>query len=126
MMTRPKPASVILLVDDEQMIRNLLRLVLQSHGYDVLEASNGSEALALFDKHQREIALLLTDGVMPEITGFELSRQVVTKRPEVPVVFISAYCATIPKELNRYCCIPKPFLPADIIERVAEIVPKPG
>jgi two-component system, cell cycle sensor histidine kinase and response regulator CckA len=125
MTNQSEAAPVILLVDDEQVIRNLLRVTLQRHGYGVLEASNGAEALALFEKHQREIALLLTDVVMPQIGGFELARQVVTTRPELPVVFISAFCETIPEELNRYGCITKPFLPTEIIERVAQIVPKP-
>ena len=125
MMTQLKPASVILLVDDEPMIRSLLRMALESHGYGVLEARNGAEGLALFEKHQREIALLLTDVVMPEIDGFELARQVVTKRPEVPVLFISALSGTIPNDLNRYRCIPKPFRATDVIERISEIVPKP-
>ena len=86
MMNRAKPAPLILLVDDEQGIRSLLRVVLQRNGYGVLEANNGSEALALFDKHQPDIALLLTDVMMPGIGGIELARQVAMKRPDVPVV----------------------------------------
>jgi two-component system cell cycle sensor histidine kinase/response regulator CckA len=125
MMAPPKPASVILVVDDEQVIRNLLRVSLQRHGYGVLEASNGAEALTLFDEHHREIALLLTDVAMPEIGGVELARSVVRKRPELPVVFISAFTETIPNDLRCHGCIPKPFLPTQVIERVAEIVPKP-
>jgi DNA-binding response OmpR family regulator len=125
MVTQPKPAPVILLVDDEEGIRNLLRVALQREGYGVLEADNGSEAFALFDKYKREIALFPTDVVMPEIGGFELARQVVTKRPEVPIAFISAFCGTIPNDLNRYHYIPKPFLSDEIIGRVAEIVPRP-
>lgn len=125
MTNHSEPAPLILVVDDEQVIRNLLRVSLQRHGYGVLEASNGAEALALFDRHEHEIALLLTDVVMPEIGGVELAKEVATKRPELPVVFISAFCDVIPKELNRYGCVPKPFLPTEIIARVAEIVPKP-
>jgi len=120
-----EPASLILLVDDEQPIRKMLHMALQRHGYRVLEASDGAEALLLFDKHRREIALLLTDVVMPGIGGVELAQQVVMQRPEVPVVFISAFCGTIPNDLRFHCCIPKPFLPAEIIEKVAQIVPKP-
>ena len=125
MANHPKPAPIILVVDDEQVIRGLLRVVLQRHGYRVLEASNGAEALVIFDKHQPEISLLLTDVVMPEIGGVELARKVVMKRPELPVVFISAFSGMIPHDLDRYGCISKPFLPTQVIERIAEIVPKP-
>jgi two-component system, cell cycle sensor histidine kinase and response regulator CckA len=125
MTNHPEAAPVILLVDDEKVIRNLLRVALQRHGYSVLEASDGAEGLLLFDKHRGEIALVLTDILMPGIDGVELARQVIKQRPEVPVVFMSALSGTIPNDLKCHCCIQKPFLPSQIIERVGEFMPKP-
>jgi CheY-like chemotaxis protein len=62
----------VLVVDDEQDVRNLVRTVLQKSGYAVLTASSGEEALALFAHHDSNIALLLTDIRMPTMTGPEL------------------------------------------------------
>jgi CheY-like chemotaxis protein len=62
---------------------------------------------------------------MPEIGGVELARQVVSKRPDIAVLFISGFCDELPNELGRHSCIPKPFVPSEIIERVAQMVPRP-
>jgi CheY-like chemotaxis protein len=91
----------------------------------VLETSDGVRALAIFREHEAEIALLLTDVQMPEMGGVELARQVVLKRPDIAVLFISGLCDALPKELSRHCCIRKPFVPSEIIERVAQLVPTP-
>ena len=115
-------SPLILLVDDEQIIRNLLRVTLQRQGYHVLEASNGSEAITVFNEHESSIALVLTDVMMPKMGGVELAERLTEKRPTLPILFISGYCETIPKEPNFLGCIPKPFTAQEIVERVSNIL----
>jgi CheY-like chemotaxis protein len=84
--------ETILLVEDEEPVRRLGRSILQRHGYRVIEASSGLEALSVWDRHAPEINLLLTDVVMPEgINGHDLARRLRQGRPELKVVFTSGY-----------------------------------
>jgi PAS domain S-box-containing protein len=84
-------SEVILVVEDENAVRALIRDVLQSLGYKVLEAPNGSEALALAEWHTEPISLVLTDVVMPGMSGRELVDRLVLLRPKTKVLFMSGY-----------------------------------
>jgi CheY-like chemotaxis protein len=77
----------ILCVDDEEIPRTLRTLVLQKQGYQVLPAASGVEALELLDRHR--IHLVLTDQMMPAMTGTELAKEVKAARPGLPVILIS-------------------------------------
>ena len=83
--------QTILLVEDEPILRNLSRQILESSGFTVIEASNGAEALQLFHTDIPEIDLLLTDVVMPEMGGRELAEELKRKVPGLPVLFTSGY-----------------------------------
>ena len=80
--TSAKGSETILLVDDEEGVRKLVTAVLQSNGYDVLEATNGADALAAYEKNAHKIDMVLTDVVMPQMTGFELGSQLAGRAPE--------------------------------------------
>lgn len=83
--------ETILLVEDEDKVRDLIRKILVKHGYKVLEARNAMEALAISQNHNSPIELLLTDVIMPEITGPELAQRLKTSRSDTKVLFISGY-----------------------------------
>jgi signal transduction histidine kinase/CheY-like chemotaxis protein len=84
----------ILIVEDEAMLRELAREILQDSGYQILEAASGREALAVWQRHTGKIDLLLTDMVMPEgVSGVELAERLVTESPELKVIFMSGYTA---------------------------------
>jgi CheY-like chemotaxis protein len=83
--------DVVLLVDDEDAIRRLVRHILESMGYTVLDACNGKDGLALCQSHQGVINLLITDVVMPELGGRELAAAALKLRPELVVVMMSGY-----------------------------------
>ncbi|MEP3213254.1 MAG: PAS domain S-box protein [Luteolibacter sp.] len=86
--------ETILLVEDEQAVRRLTRMVLETAGYQVLEAPNGVEGLKLWEEHQDEIQLLLTDMVMPEgVSGRDLAARLQARNPKLRVVFTSGYSA---------------------------------
>jgi PAS domain S-box-containing protein len=87
----PNGTETILLVEDEEMVRRLARQILATQGYQVLEATNGEAALEMCERHQGPIDLLLTDVIMPEISGPELAERLHKLRPELPVLFMSGY-----------------------------------
>ena len=88
--------ETILLVEDEKPVRELVARVLEKHGYKILQASTGAEAVGVWQKHKTEIALLLTDLVMPDnMNGRELAETLWKERPDLKVVFTSGYSADI-------------------------------
>jgi two-component system cell cycle sensor histidine kinase/response regulator CckA len=83
--------ETILLVEDEENVRGLVSLVLQSHGYQVLVAQDGKDALRVVEAHQGGIDLLLTDVVMPHLGGRQVAEAIRPRFPEMKVVYMSGY-----------------------------------
>ncbi len=83
--------ETVLLVEDEEVIRRMVNAILLSSGYQVLQASQGREALQISLEHQGRIHLLLTDVVMPEMSGYVLAEKLGELRPEMRVIFMSGY-----------------------------------
>jgi PAS domain S-box-containing protein len=86
-----KGTETILLVEDELMVRNIARETLEMNGYKVIEAADGHEALLLSDPYTANIDLLVTDVVMPGMSGRELAEQLTSSRPKTKVLFMSGY-----------------------------------
>ena len=84
------PAATILLVDDERVVRTMLRVFLERSGYHVLEADSGETARKIAEQHQA-IDLLLTDVVMPTISGPELVKYLTLRSPNLKVLYMSGY-----------------------------------
>jgi len=85
-----KPAKpLIMVVDDEESLRLVLRAVLRAHGFRVLVASRGDDALRICKRIRRPIALMVTDLQLPGLSGFELAEEAARLRPRMPVLFIS-------------------------------------
>ena len=92
----PHGDATILLVEDEEMLRDFVNTVLSSTGYQVLSAANGQEALDIWATRHQDIDLLLTDVVMPEsISGRELAQKLMIDRPDLKVIFTSGYSAEL-------------------------------
>ncbi len=91
----PKPSArgteVVLVVEDENSVRRLLTQVLRMRGYQVLEACDGEEALALFGEQGDAIQLVLTDVIMPKMGGPDLADRLLAIRPDLPLIFVSGY-----------------------------------
>lgn len=84
-------SETILMVEDEGAVRQLATHILKGHGYQVLCAGNGAEALRLSREHQGAIDLLVTDVVMPGMNGEQLARRLQSERPGLRVLFMSGY-----------------------------------
>jgi len=91
----PNGSEMILLVEDQEAVRQLMKRILEVHGYQILEAGNSAEALDIVRKYSGEIHLLLTDVVLPGINGKELSERLKALRPKLKVLFTSGYTADI-------------------------------
>ena len=88
---QPRGSETVLLVEDEEVVRNLVREILEGNGYTVLEARNGAEALELGRQFTSPIHLLVTDVVMPKMSGRELAERLVTIHRETRVLYMSGY-----------------------------------
>ena len=119
-------SETVLLVEDEEAIRGLLARVLRGRGYQVLEAANAGEAVLLQEQHADEIALLVTDVVMPHLSGVGLAERLLEKRPDLRVLYVSAYPESYinSEELRRLGSrfLQKPLDPARFAERVRAIL----
>jgi CheY-like chemotaxis protein len=118
--------ETILLVEDTVMVRELVSATLEAYGYTVLAAATGQEALELADQTDIEIALLLTDVVMPGMNGRELAEKLVERRPGLRVLFTSGYPSDT---ILRHgiadataAFIEKPYLPDELAVKVREVL----
>ena len=116
----PAGTETILLVEDQSEVRSVTRKILARHGYNVLEAANGSEALSILEKHDGEVHLLLTDIVMPGVSGLELAAQLVTWRPDLSVLYMSGHTdeAVVHHRVfeSGMAFIQKPFTPNALLQ----------
>jgi len=113
--------GTILLVEDEETVRQMTTDILMEGGYTVLAAATPQEALAICASPDQAIDLLLTDVIMPEINGRELSRKIRELRPGIKVLFMSGYAADIlPEETENLetVLIKKPFSVQDLLKKI--------
>ena len=118
--------ETILLVEDEEIVRNLVREILTDNGYTVLEAAGGKAALSICETYAEPIHLLLTDVIMPTMGGSELKDLVVKLRPDICVLFMSGYTDDSIAHRGIYdadiAFIEKPFTPDALARKIREVL----
>jgi DNA-binding response OmpR family regulator len=119
-------SETILLVEDEPSLRELTREILQEHGYRVLEAGGGAEALEVARQHPDPIHLLITDVVMPDTNGRALAQALTAIRPGMNVLYMSGYTDDVIARRGVLepgtSLLGKPFTALDLLRRVREVL----
>lgn len=122
----PRGSETILLVEDAAAVRHAARSVLERYGYRVIEAANGSAALSAIAQHDTAIQLLLTDLVMPGMSGRQLAEQLAPRYPELRVLYMSGYTDdSVIRNGLLTADIPylqKPFAPEVLVRKVREVL----
>ncbi|MFS8084368.1 MAG: ATP-binding protein, partial [Acidobacteriota bacterium] len=122
----PRGRETVLIVEDEEMVRNLAHEILIDHGYNVMLASNGVEGLRVSKAFDGSIDLMITDVVMPEMSGRELAENIALLRPETKVLYMSGYTDDaivrhgVLEESKSF--IQKPFLPDLLLRKMREVL----
>ena len=121
---RLEGSETILVVEDEDALRTLLCRFFRLFGYNVMEARHGGEALLLCERHPGPIHLMVTDVVMPQMSGKELADRLAPLHPEMTVFFMSGYTDSdltgygAPESSQHF--MPKPFRPLDLVKKVRD------
>ncbi len=116
-------SETVLIVDDEDGVRKLLYSVLAANGYKILEARNGAEALALYQANQDKVGIVVTDLVMPHMSGLELGEHLNRLNPTLSILYTSGYQDNpITREDQRGSFLQKPFTPAELLGKVRELL----
>jgi len=127
---KPGPVcETVMLVEDEDGVRHLAVRILEQHGYHVIAACHGGEALLLCERYEGKIDLLITDMVMPQLGGKELRQQLAPLQPDMEVLYISGYTdelvleqSTLTQSEMLHNFLHKPFSPQSLIGKVCEIL----
>ncbi|MCL6646413.1 MAG: response regulator, partial [Dehalococcoidia bacterium] len=126
----PRGTETILLVEDEDGVRALARSALERHGYTIIEACDGEDALARYVRHNSRIALLLTDVIMPRMSGPDLAQRIQAMQPDIRVLYISGYTdsglvhESVAAESVAF--LQKPFTPDALACKVREVLDHPA
>ncbi len=124
--SQPNALPTVLVVDDEEPIRQIARRVLEGEGYHVTEASNGLDAIALLERGA-PLDLLMSDLNMPELSGDEMVRRIRATRPDLRVLYVTGYIDRLldnerPELRDGEAFLDKPFSAAGLLEAVSLIL----
>ena len=112
--------ATVLLVDDERSLLDFVSMVLREAGHDVLNASNGVEALMIYSSYKSSIDLVLTDIVMPGMNGVELAARLRALNPKLLILLMSGFVPgdiTVPHDIQ---VLQKPFQPSRLLDAICQ------
>ena len=124
---RPAPGTeTVLVVEDEEMVRLLALTILTAKGYKVLEASGGIQAISIAESCRTTIDLLITDVVMPELSGLEVVQHIAKLHPETKVLYMTGYTDSDLSEIglqrSAVSLLTKPFTPRSLLKAAREVL----
>ena len=118
---QPAALKTVLCVDDERIGLRVRKIMLESHGFNVLTASDGRQGLAVFE--QNAVDLVVLDYFMPDMNGGDVAAELRKRRPDVPIIFLSAYFSLPPEALElANAFITKGDPPDALIEKIEQLV----
>ena len=128
--SRPGPSPTVLVVEDEDGLRTVIRRLLQDEGYSVIEAQNGARALELLaEGADRKVGLVLTDLRMPVMDGRQLAAALARLQPGLPIVFMSGYTAQL-MDMRlvspQLTVLAKPFRNEDLLVTIRDQLARPA
>ena len=112
----------ILVAEDDQPLRDMLRKLLLGDGYKVLIAKDGLEAMQLGGEHQDEIDMLISDVQMPGMSGQALARDIIRIRPNLPVLLVSGQSESVVNPDPAWSFLQKPYFPRTILDKIREML----
>jgi two-component system, cell cycle sensor histidine kinase and response regulator CckA len=120
-------SETILVVEDHPEVRSLVVASLEAYGYRVIPAADAADALMIFGRQGARIDLVLTDVVMPHMSGRELKERLTKVRPGIKSLFMSGYATDVLASAleEDTCFIQKPFSPEELAGRVREVLARP-
>jgi two-component system cell cycle sensor histidine kinase/response regulator CckA len=122
----PPPCPAILIVADNLTVRRMIRVALAKAVLPTLEARTAEQALQILSSHPNEIALVITDLVMPHMGGLDLANEIRVLRPDIKILYISRYFESIAAQsmahTNPRLMLLKPFTGPQIVARVLELL----
>ncbi|WP_240670737.1 response regulator [Actinoplanes solisilvae] len=123
---RTPKGETVLVVEDEEALREVTERIFTRSGYQVITAANGVEAIAQATAHDGEIHLLVTDVVMPKMLGKEVARRVRAIRPDIAVLFMSGYAEPVLASQGRLdagvTLVDKPFSSAELLAKAGQVL----
>ena len=123
-MTSIGNSATILLVDDDEALRHLVRRILIQQGFHVIEASDGAEALEVASAYAEPVDLLLTDVIMPKVNGLVLAERLLQERPGIVVLYMSGYVekSMLLAKHPEWILLQKPFTRDALIAAVRQVL----
>jgi len=123
---RNPKGETVLVVEDENALREVTERILTRNGYRVITAANGPEALTLAAHHEGEIHLLITDVVMPKMLGKEVAERIREIRPDIEVLYMSGYAQPVLASQGRLepgvALVDKPFSEAELLAKAGQVL----
>ncbi len=123
----PPPAATVVISEDQEDVRRLLVSIVRELGYEAIEAAGGESAASIVDRSNGAVDLVITDVMMPGMSGFDLARVLLRTHPDLPVIFVSGYAAPLepedgshPQWANRF--IAKPFTREALVRKICEVL----
>ena len=118
--------KLILVIDDEDMLRDVLKEVLEMVGFSALFASSGREGIQLFEENQDRVQLILMDILMPEMSGIETHKEIKALDPDMKFIFMSGFpdkdALSLRELVGDYVFVKKPFSVKEIVSEIRQVI----